>query len=306
MRKIQSVDPFRVRVWSLHDRCDQHVNEDTCKGEIQSFQKYGQLVPALGRLVRDDPYHDVELIYGARRLFVARHLNRPLLMEIRVMSDREAIAAMDIENRYRTDISPHERATSYARWLRTGLFGSQEEVARALKISPSRVSRLLRLAKLPSVILNAFASSLEIRESWGLDIMDALDDPNTRQRTIRKAREIGALSPRPEASRVYRELLEAARGRRVKSAAHVEIVRDEAGAPLFRIRRLSRSVSLVVPSPKLSAAALAEIRSVLAGILERNGRQVPTLTGRDPLSCGSMTCGSSEAQLCAQGESGSG
>jgi ParB family chromosome partitioning protein len=307
MRKIESIDPFRVRVWSLHDRCDQHVNEETCKGEIESFQKHGQLVPALGRRLSGDPDHDVELIYGARRLFVARHLNRPLLIELRAMSDREAIAAMDIENRHRTDISPYERATSYARWLRTGLFGSQEDVARALRISPSRVSRLLRLAKLPSVILNAFASPLEIRESWGLDLMDALDDPKTRQRTIRKAREIGALTPRPEASRVCRELLgAAARGRQPKPAACVEIVRDEDGAPLFRIRQLSTSVSLVVPSLKLSAAAMIEIRTALAGILQGNRREVSELTCRDPLPRGSMTCGSSDAQLFVQGETRSG
>jgi ParB family chromosome partitioning protein len=225
-------------------------------------------------MLRGDPDHDIELIYGARRLFVARYLNKPLLVDIREMSDREAIIAMDIENRQRTDISPYERAVSYARWLRTGHFGSQDEVARALKISSSRVSRLLRLAKLPSVILNAFTTPLEICEAWGLDIMDALDDPQRRQCTIQTARELGALHPRPPAKRVYRELITAsARGRQAKPAARVEIVRDGEGVPLFRIRQLSTSVSLVVPSLKVSAAAMAEIRVVVAGILQRETQQ---------------------------------
>lgn len=270
MGNIESIDPFRARMWSLHDRCEEHVNEETCKAEIESFKKHGQIVPALGRMRRGDPDHDVELICGARRLFVARHLQVPLRVELREMSDEEALIAMDVENRQRTDISPYERAMSYARWLSRGYFGSQDEIARALKISSTQVSRLLRLAKLPSVIVNAFASPLEMREAWGLAIMDALDDPQRRQRTIQAARAIGAMNPRPLAKVVYRELLAAsARGRQPKLVARVETVRDGLGAPLFRIRRLSTSVALEVPSAKLSAAVMVEIRAALAAILLR-------------------------------------
>lgn len=283
MRNIVSIDPFRARVWALHDRCDEHVNEETCKAEIDSFEKHGQLVPALGRVLRGDPDHDVELIYGARRLFVARHLNIPLLVDLREMSDREALIAMDIENRQRTDISPYERAMSYARWLSRGHFGSQDEIARALKISSSQVSRLLRLAKLPSVILNAFASPLEICEAWGLDIMDALDDPQRRQRTIQAARAIGSLNPRPAAKAVYRGLITASAGAsQRKPAARVETVRDETGAPLFRVRQLSTSVALEVPAQNLSGAAMVEIRAVLAGILQRTTRNAPGSKRRRP------------------------
>jgi|KBSMisStandDraft_5_1062788.scaffolds.fasta_scaffold71946_3 ParB family chromosome partitioning protein len=268
MRNIVSIDPFRVRVWSLHDRCDDHVNEQTCKAEIDSFESHGQLVPALGRALRGDPDYDVELIYGARRLFVARHLNMQLLVELREMSDREALIAMDIENRHRIDISPYERAMSYARWLSRGHFRSQDEIARAMKISPSRISRLLRLARLPSVIVSAFTNPLEIRETWGLHLMDVLEDPQRRQCTIQAARALSALNRRPSANAVYRELIAASvRGRQPKLVACVETVRDEAGAPLFRIRQLSRSVALEVPSEKVSPVTMAEIRAALAGIL---------------------------------------
>ena len=273
MRNIVSIDPSRACMWSLHDRCDEHVNEETCQAEIDSFEKHGQLVPALGRVRRGDPDHDVELVYGARRLFVARHLNMPLLVELREISDREALIAMDIENRQRLDISPYERAKSYARWLSRGYFGSQDEIARALKISPTRVSRLLRLARLPSVILNAFANPLEIREAWGLHIMDVLDHPQTRQRTIQAARALGALNERLSARAVYLELITAsACGRQLKPGARVETVRDEAGAPLFRIRQLSTSVALELPREKLSAGVMAQVRVVLAGILLRGSQ----------------------------------
>src|SRR4030088_270940 len=156
MPSVISVSPFRCRMWALHDRIDTYVNETTCKMEIDSFHRHGQLVPVLGRPVRGDPDYDMELIYGARRLFVARHINVALMVEVRDLSDRDAIVAMDIENRQRKDVSPLERGLSYARWLRSGYFKSQDDIAQNLKISSSQVSRMLKLARLPSAIVGAF------------------------------------------------------------------------------------------------------------------------------------------------------
>src|SRR5579862_9529454 len=122
---IVLISPFRCRMWALHDRLESDITEESCKAEIGSFQRHGQLVPVLGRRLRNDAHHDVELIYGARRLFVARHLNMRLRVELRSLDDRAAIVAMDIENRQRTDISPYERGLSYARWLSQRHFPSQ-------------------------------------------------------------------------------------------------------------------------------------------------------------------------------------
>src|SRR5690349_7685716 len=106
MKCIISVNPFDCRMWDMHDRLDALVTEGSCKSEIESFAKHGQLIPVLGRPLPPDGTHKYELIYGARRLLVARHLNIPLLLEVRPMSDREGLIAMDIENRQRADISP--------------------------------------------------------------------------------------------------------------------------------------------------------------------------------------------------------
>src|SRR5689334_1689624 len=119
---IISVNPFRCRVWSLHSRADECLTEESCKTEIESFEKHGQLVPVLGRRIRDNSNYDIELIYGARRLFVACYLNQPLRVDVRTISDRDGIIAMDLENRLRKDISAYERGASYARWLRDGHF----------------------------------------------------------------------------------------------------------------------------------------------------------------------------------------
>jgi ParB-like chromosome segregation protein Spo0J len=216
----------------------------------------------------------VELIYGYRRLFVARHLNVPLLVELREVSDIEAIVAMDIENRQRVDVSPYERARSYSRWLAAGYFNSQDELAKAFKISPAQVSRLMRLAKLPAVVVNAFANPLDLREEWGLSLGDALADECARACVIRKARSIVTLEQRPPAREVFRDLLAAAaRGPKVRSKPHDRIILDDDERPLFRIREQPRAVTLLLSRERVSARCLAEIEVAVAGIMKAHGRQ---------------------------------
>jgi ParB family transcriptional regulator, chromosome partitioning protein len=268
MTSIKLVDPFRCCMWELHDRLEEDITEESCRAEIESFLKHGQLVPVLGRPLRGDDAHDVELIFGARRLFVARHLNKPLAVELREVSDREAIIAMDIENRQRTDISPYERGLGYARWLRAKFFESQEDIARTLNVSASQVSRLLKLAKLPSVIVSAFSSTTDICENWGLDLLEIWEDPQRRRAVARQARTIGAVSPRPAAQDVYRQLLASSvHGRRPKRRAHDEVVTDDSGAPLFRIRRQAKSIALLLPVDKVSASCLDRVRDAVTQIL---------------------------------------
>ena len=238
MPSIVAVNPFKCRMWGLHDRLDTHINEETCRAEIESFLRHGQLVPVLGRRLNGDPGHEIELIYGARRLFVARHINKPLLAELRELSDRDALIAMDIENRERVDISPYERGMSYVRWIFEGHFKTQEDLAKGLRVSASQVSRLLKLARMPSVIVAAFENPTEIRESWGLELIDACEDPQRRDRLLREARSIARMRPRLTATEVYRNLQTAcACGRRVRSSSHDRVVKDTGGAPLFRLER---------------------------------------------------------------------
>lgn len=269
MAEIVSFNPFRCRMWSMHDRIEGYVSEETCQAEIGSFERHGQLVPVLGRSLRNEPDYDVELIYGARRLFVARHINKPLLVELRNLSDQEAIVAMDIENRHRSDISPYERGLSYARWLRAGFFQSQDDIARALRVSCSQVSRLLKLARLPAVIVGAFGSPLDIREGWGLSLMDALDDPRRREATVRKARAIAASSRPPPAREIYVALLAAsAPGRAPRLRTRDTVIKDSNGTPLFRLKHQQCSVALVLPRDKMSVECLESVCGAVAQVLE--------------------------------------
>jgi ParB family chromosome partitioning protein len=247
---------------------DDFLTEQSCAAEIQSFIQHGQLIPALGRPVAGNPDFDVEVICGARRLFVARHLNTPLLVEVREITDRDAIIAMDVENRQRSDISPYERGASFVRWLRSGQFASQDDLAKALNISPSVVSRLIKVGRLPAAILNAFPTPTEICETWASSLTDALDDPVRRRATLREARRIGE-SSRPLATQVYKRLLSAsAEGRKPKAKAHDEVVKDAYGQPLFRIRQQRDSIVLLLPVDKVSARLLDAIRERVSDLLQ--------------------------------------
>jgi len=269
MNTIVAVNPFRCCMWSLHDRLEQHVDEASCRIEIESVRKNGQLVPALGRPLPRNSEYDYELIYGARRLFIARHLNREMLVEVRPLTDLEGIIAMDIENRHRRDISPYERGVSYLRWLRSGHFKTQEELSRALKISASQVSRLLKLAALPAVVVAAFESPLSICETWALELAQSLEDTERRKLTCSRARAISLINPRPPAHEVFRQLLGAGvKGRKVRSKSHDEVIRDRHGKPLFRIRHRSRSIALMLPVDSVSENELKHVIAAVSSALE--------------------------------------
>jgi ParB/RepB/Spo0J family partition protein len=281
---VKLVSASRCRMWPLHDRLVDHITAEACAAEIDSFSDHGQLVPALGRTLTGDPEFDIELIYGARRLYVARHVNMPLLVELREISDRDAVIAMDIENRQRLDVSPYERGLSYARWLDSGVFGSQDEIAEALKVSTSQVSRLLKLARLPEAITAAFATPVDICEGWGLDLVDAFEDPERTKGLVKKARALASAPRRPPALEVYRRLIADPGGdEKPKSLSRDEVVKDSNGIPLFRIRHQMHSVALVLPSQAMSADLLKHVCDAVSGVLQGAISQVIEDVGEAPL-----------------------
>jgi ParB family chromosome partitioning protein len=267
------VDPFRCRMWALHDRLEEYITEETCRSALESFSRHGQRVAALGRRVSDDPRYDVELIYGARRLFIARQLNQLLRVEIQPLSDRQALVAMDIENRHRTDISPYERGLSYARWLRAGYFASQDELARELRISAPQVSRLLKVARLPALIVGAFETPADIPERWALELMDAWDRSECRAAIRKNARRLVLEKPRPLPREIYESLMAlpvpGQMGRvPARHSNRDEVVFDARGKPLFRIRQLQRTVQLSLARAAVDRDRLELLKQVVANALQ--------------------------------------
>jgi ParB family transcriptional regulator, chromosome partitioning protein len=271
MGSLMSVDPWRCRVWSLHDRLQDYLSEKNCAREIKGFEAHGQHTRVLARPVRDDPDHDLEVICGTRRLFVARLLKIPLLVEVRELTDTDAIIAIHVDS-LRKNTSPYERGLSYLEWIRAGYFNTQEELAATLKVHPSEVSRPIKLARLPCAIVQAFGNPTEIRECWGKKLTEVLADPMRKAPALRAARALAARPSRLPPRDVYRQLLASAAptrpgGRKIINFLRDQVIVGKDGAPLYRIRHQQDEIALLLSTDKTSAKKLAAIKRAIEHIL---------------------------------------
>lgn len=276
-KTLRWVNPFKCQMWSMHDRLGDEIDLKTCRSLLKSMQQHGQKQPVLGRLAPEGAEYEVELIYGARRLFSARHLGIDLMVEIRDMDNRTALIEMDIENRVRSDISPYERGMSYRRWLRAGFFSNQSEIAKCVGVSEAQVSRLLRYSELPTAIIAAFPSPREIREEWAVALAKRSRDEHFRAGMIRRARTCRAQTEPLSAQRVYDIIARDRATKVVEQKSRDEIVKDSNGRPLLRIAFHAKTVHLVVSREKVSKETLQKLKQVLSETLQEDLRVVPPM-----------------------------
>lgn len=263
------ISPFKCRMWDMHDRLGEHVDVKSCGRLIDSIRKHGQKQPALGRrLSAAQGDWEYELIYGARRLFAAQHLGVDLLVDVREFDNRAALIEMDIENRVREDISPYERGRSYRRWLASGFFRNQAELAKALAVSEAQVSRLLRYAELPAAVTEAFDSPCDIREEWAVTLAKLCTEPESRSLVLERARTWSACHRTASAQSVFDALVNG-RGRQSppECRSRDEVVKDSTGKPLYRIGFRAKSVHLILPRQRLTSSTLQQINDQIKPIL---------------------------------------
>jgi len=208
----------------------------------------------------------VEVICGERRLFVARHLKIPLLVELRELTDRQAAVIVAAENSLRKSPSPYETGLWLAKLLQLHVYGSHDEMARELGIAPNRIARLLKFAELPAPILSAFSSPHDINESWAAELYQAWKDEPRRPITER-ASMLEKQLPRPPAIAVY-EALMAPRGSLVRRrpGKHQELKRSTEGS-LLRLERRRDEVLLSIPGALVDSSAEATFAQAVAAIL---------------------------------------
>ncbi|MDY6949230.1 MAG: hypothetical protein SXG53_26350, partial [Pseudomonadota bacterium] len=152
-------------------------------------------------------------------------------------------------------------------WLSSGLFQSQEELSRTIRVSTAQVSRLLKLARLPSVILNAFDSPTSLCETWGAELLSVWGDPEQQRHMAARARTIANDAARPQASVIYERLLEGTRKRR-RNKERDDVVVDDRGKALFRVRYQRRGVSFIVPRERASQALVERVKLNLSLVLQ--------------------------------------
>jgi ParB family chromosome partitioning protein len=287
---LRTVSPFKCRMWDMHDRMTDNIDTKSCASLIDSIQRHGQKHPVLARLPERSANCEYELIYGARRLFAAQHLGVDLLIEVRDLDDKRALIEMDVENRLRADISPYERGRSYQRWLSAGYFKSQTEMAKALAVSDSQVSRLLRYAELPAVVVGAFRSPNDIREEWAVALAKLCADPKSRALLTQRARSARVSEAETSPLAVY-DILTNGRTSLARSPtrARDDVVRDARGRPLFRVRVKAKVVQIILPRDCVTLPTLQQIKEHIAQDM-----------GAAPRLADSASLGPEERATCAE------
>ncbi|MGL5840142.1 MAG: ParB/RepB/Spo0J family partition protein [Sphingorhabdus sp.] len=164
------LDPARVRIWSGNARMQAGLSEENCRDLINSIlAEGGQKVPAVVRRVTDDPDFDYEVIAGTRRHFAISWLransypDMKLLAQVAELDDEAAFRLADIENRARKDVSDIERARNYAAAIDMHYGGKQRRMAERLNLSEGWLSKMLAVARLPDMVIDAFASPSDIQ-----------------------------------------------------------------------------------------------------------------------------------------------
>jgi ParB family chromosome partitioning protein len=170
------------------------VAPSSCDDLIASMREHGQIHPAIVRLTPAHDTHTFELVTGVRRHYAAIQLSAAsgfkdanFRVEIRDLTDEQAFAIADQDNRTRRDITDYQRARDYAAALTLHYEGSQAEMARRLDIHPAILSRYLTLAALPPVVFAAFGDPNAVTLTHTTRLAAYLKDEQQAERVLARA-----------------------------------------------------------------------------------------------------------------------
>ncbi|MGL5742590.1 MAG: ParB/RepB/Spo0J family partition protein [Legionella sp.] len=186
------VEPSDCRPWKFHNRDNIWMNVDKCQDLISSIRKNGQKVPIFARKIENDPDgKNWEIIAGRRRWFACNHLGIKIRVKATDANDRECAILMNLENKDRNDISEFEDAISFKQQLEANLFDSQDEMAIALDLKKSKLSKMLSAAKIVEYreIIDLFKdiTLLKINPVYSLVLLLEKSSIN-KERIIKKAK----------------------------------------------------------------------------------------------------------------------
>ncbi|MEM8633415.1 MAG: ParB/RepB/Spo0J family partition protein [Pseudomonadota bacterium] len=255
------VDPNLCRMWRYHNREYALLTAENCADLIASIKKAGRnTMPAFVRRIDDGGIHSYEVIAGARRHFAVTYLRdveKLSNIEFHVqpidgLTDIDAHAIMDLENRNREDISDYERARDYLIAIDAFYDGKQITMAERLELSKSYLSRLLDLARLPDEIVEAFPSILDLKERHARDLKPFLSDPKSKSRLLSEASKLkehhqiarSAGAEPMDLKDVMARLVTAGRGNKKTPARKPTIIKSDSGTKVLKLTRSAKSAKI--------------------------------------------------------------
>jgi ParB family transcriptional regulator, chromosome partitioning protein len=133
---------------------------------LAAIRERGQDTPIL---VRPHPQKSGRymVVFGHRRLEVARQLGRKVRAVVKSMDDRTHVVAQGQENSARSNLSFIEKAIFARRLTELNYDGDNATVMAALAIDKTTLSKMLSVASLPSPILDVAQGAKSIgRDRW--------------------------------------------------------------------------------------------------------------------------------------------
>lgn len=242
-----------MRVWKGNARSYEHLSEESCAELIDSIiAEGGQKVPAVVRRVEGDPDHDYEVIAGTRRHWSISWLRQhsypdmQFVAQVAQLDDEAAFRLADLENRARKDVSDLERARNYAQALHDHYGSHMTRMAERLKLSKGWLSKMLKVATLPDVVVAAFASPADVQLKPAYPLAQALDDRIAAAAILREAKVLSRLQedrrkagdPAIPATEVINRLLAAPQSG--KDAPEQEVYQSPFGRPAVTVRSVNR------------------------------------------------------------------
>lgn len=287
--RTEKIDPKFCRPSPQNARDYSKLTYENCQDLIESIREEGaQHTPALVRQTGDAdvPY---EIVTGSRRHFAVTWLranNYPqidYLIELRELGDEEAFRLSDEENRARKDVTDLERAKKYASALETYYGGSIDGMARRLAVSPQTIRRLLLLAELPDVLIDAYGGQYVVTVSHARAITPELrKSDEAQERILEEAGHIATeqreladkKSPLIPPKTVFARLVKAAKEKRgSKAVGRMISVKGADGGEVLSYTRPTKVHGLSVKVPRefagsgddLIAAFTAIVRETFPG-----------------------------------------
>jgi len=181
---VRKVDPANCRVWAGNTR-EFDPARNARIAELEALiEVHGQLVAAVGRMAPDGA---VEIIDGARRLTAILNLRKrgvdiELMVDLRELDEREAFLVSTGANEGREAFTATERARSYRFMLDSGAYESKAELADALGLDKSNVSRTMDVLELPSILTSKIIDAHMISARQASRFMSAWRESELRLR----------------------------------------------------------------------------------------------------------------------------
>jgi ParB family chromosome partitioning protein len=167
-----------------HGQPRKHFDDEKLEELAQSIRELGVLEPIL---VRKGQNNTFEIIAGERRWRAAQRAGlQEVPVRVRELSDAEVFEAALVENLQREDLNPIETARAFQRLIDEHGH-TQESVAQRVGKDRSSVANVMRLLKLPEVVLTMIESS-QLTEGHGRALL-AAGDPTAMTKLARTALE---------------------------------------------------------------------------------------------------------------------